>query len=130
MLRAKSKERRRRAILDAAARLLAERSYDNVLLEDVAAAAEVAKGTVYLYFDSKEHLYLTLVGESLEPLLADLERKEAEQKNRPAWETLRDIINRLLMFSVDHPSLKEVLRVTTQVSREAVLQGFSERLTG
>ena len=53
------KEARRQAILDAAARLFAEqRGPANVA--DVAEAAGLAKGTVYLYFQTKEEIYLAL----------------------------------------------------------------------
>lgn len=53
------KEARRQAILDAAERLFGERqALANVA--DVADAAGLAKGTVYLYFQTKEEIYLAL----------------------------------------------------------------------
>lgn len=53
------KEARRQAILDAADRLFAERQ-DLANVADVAKEAGLAKGTVYLYFQSKEEIYLAL----------------------------------------------------------------------
>jgi AcrR family transcriptional regulator len=53
------KEARRQAILDAADRLFAERQ-ELANVADVATAAGLAKGTVYLYFQSKEEIYLAL----------------------------------------------------------------------
>jgi len=53
------KEARRQAILDAADRLFADRQ-DLANVADVAAEAGLAKGTVYLYFQSKEEIYLAL----------------------------------------------------------------------
>jgi AcrR family transcriptional regulator len=55
-LRERKKERTRRHIADTAARLFAERSYEQVAVTDVARAAEVAEQTVYNYFPTKEHL--------------------------------------------------------------------------
>ena len=53
------KEARRQAILDAAERLFAERN-ELANVADVAEAAGLAKGTVYLYFQTKEEMYLAL----------------------------------------------------------------------
>ncbi len=130
MLREKSKQRRRTAILDAANTLFARRPYHDVLLDEVAAAAEVAKGTVYLYFRNKEHLYLSLLRESLAPMVDELERRILGDEELPAWESLQLVVRTLLHFSAEHPALQEVLRVTTQASRDALLKGMHERLSG
>ena len=53
---------RRRAILDAARAALATRDYHAVTMDDVARAAGVAKGSVYLYFPTKERLFEAMVG--------------------------------------------------------------------
>jgi TetR/AcrR family transcriptional regulator, transcriptional repressor for nem operon len=47
---------RREQILDAAERVLVDRGLATTTMADVAEAAAVAKGTVYLYFDSKAEL--------------------------------------------------------------------------
>jgi AcrR family transcriptional regulator len=43
-------------ILDAAERLIVEHAYEGMTMDQVAAAAGVAKGTIYLYFPSKQNL--------------------------------------------------------------------------
>jgi AcrR family transcriptional regulator len=55
-LRARKKARTRRVIADAAARLFAERGYEQVAVSDVAREAEVSEQTVYNYFQTKEQL--------------------------------------------------------------------------
>jgi AcrR family transcriptional regulator len=55
-LRTRKKLRTRRAIADAAARLFAERGYEQVTVSDVAREAEVSEQTVYNYFQTKEQL--------------------------------------------------------------------------
>jgi TetR/AcrR family transcriptional regulator, cholesterol catabolism regulator len=47
---------RRARVLDAALELAAEGGYDAVQMRDVAARAQVALGTIYRYFSSKDHL--------------------------------------------------------------------------
>ena len=55
-LRELKKARTRRLIAETAARLFAERGYEQVAVSDVAREAEVAEQTVYNYFRSKEQL--------------------------------------------------------------------------
>ncbi|MDB5330992.1 MAG: putative Transcriptional regulator, TetR family [Phycisphaerales bacterium] len=62
-------EQKRRHITSAAAKMFAARPYHKVRLDDIAAAAGVAKGTLYVYFDSKEDLYFTLTFEGFAQLV-------------------------------------------------------------
>ncbi len=55
-LRARKKARTRKVIADAAARLFAQRGYEQVAVSDVAREAEVSEQTVYNYFQTKEQL--------------------------------------------------------------------------
>jgi len=52
----KPPEKRRAELLDAALRLFEERGYEQVSVADITAAAGIAKGTFYLYFESRERL--------------------------------------------------------------------------
>lgn len=54
------KQEREQKILDAAETLLAEKSYSSINMSEVARTADIAKGTLYLYFQTKEELFLTL----------------------------------------------------------------------
>jgi AcrR family transcriptional regulator len=55
-LRARKKARTRQLIADTAARLFAERGYEQVAVSDVAREAEVSEQTVYNYFPTKDQL--------------------------------------------------------------------------
>jgi len=55
-LRERKKARTRQVIADAAARLFAERGYEQVAVSDVAREAEVSEQTIYNYFRTKEQL--------------------------------------------------------------------------
>ena len=52
-LRARSKQRRREVVLDAAEALFREQSYERTTIEEIAVASEVSIGTIYTYFGSK-----------------------------------------------------------------------------
>ncbi|MDH5671028.1 MAG: TetR/AcrR family transcriptional regulator [Myxococcales bacterium] len=55
------RERRREEILMAAAVVFAQRGYHAASVSDVIDAAEISRGTFYLYFDGKDALFLELM---------------------------------------------------------------------
>lgn len=57
-------------LLDAALEVFAEQGFARARLEDVGRRAGVTKGTVYLYFDSKEALFRELVRTKVESAIA------------------------------------------------------------
>src|SRR5258708_16501064 len=67
-------EARREAILKAALSVFAAHGFEAARLEDVAARAGVAKGTLYLYFRDKEALFEALVRSAVSPLLEHMDR--------------------------------------------------------
>jgi TetR/AcrR family fatty acid metabolism transcriptional regulator len=64
---------KRERILDAAVRVFARKGFHATRVSEVAKAAGVADGTIYLYFDSKDHLLVSLFEHRVERLLAYLE---------------------------------------------------------
>ncbi len=75
---------KRTLILEAARRLLVRRGFQNVVLDDVAREADVAKGTLFLHFKNKEELIgaafadmVDRLGESLEAVSRSDARGEA-----------------------------------------------------
>lgn len=68
-------EHRRAEILDAARIVFARQGYGETVVEDVAKEAHVAKGTLYLYFRSKEEIYLAA-------LMLDIERLGEQTRRR------------------------------------------------
>jgi AcrR family transcriptional regulator len=61
---------RREAILTAAAGVFAEHGLEGATIEMVAREAEVAVGTIYLYFCSRDDLYLSLIAERVSQIRA------------------------------------------------------------
>jgi len=58
--REREKQKRIELIMDAALGVFAEKGLKNAKMEDVAEKAELSKGTIYLYFKSKEHLFYAI----------------------------------------------------------------------
>lgn len=100
-LRERKKARTRRHIAETAARLFAERGYENVAVSDVARAAEVAEQTVYNHFGTKEQL-VTDQDEQIRDRLCELIR------TRPAGTTpaaaIRDFTLRSVAAIADIPA--------------------------
>jgi len=61
---------RREEILTAAIKVFGKKGFAATCVGDVADAAKIAKGTVYLYFESKEEIYATAVRLAIERLQA------------------------------------------------------------
>ena len=73
-----NKAERQSRILASAARLFADRRFDEVLMDDIAHEAGVAKGTLYTYFPDKEELYFAVVFDGISQLNDRLEIRVAE----------------------------------------------------
>jgi len=57
----REKEARREAILDAAARIFSRKNFYEATLDEIAADAELAKGTLYNYFKDKQDIFASLM---------------------------------------------------------------------
>jgi AcrR family transcriptional regulator len=75
--RSRRKEARPAEIVSAALTLFADRGFGATKLEDVAKAASIAKGTVYLYFPTKEDLFRAVVRQELLPNIERIEMAAA-----------------------------------------------------
>ena len=69
--RQRRKEARPAELMAAALELFVEKGFAGTRLDDVAARAGVSKGTLYLYFDSKEALFKAVIQEGIVPILEE-----------------------------------------------------------
>jgi len=89
--------------------LFAVKPYHEVRLEDIAAAAKVGKGTLYVYFESKEALYLALIREGFGDAVARLKRQLGEA-NLDTTASLEIVADNLIAFAFSFPDLFRVMR--------------------
>ncbi len=100
--REREKQQRIDAIMEAALEVFAEKGLKNATMDDVAEKAEVSKGTIYLYFKSKEHLFFAIdmkAGEILKERFA-----EAARSVKSGLEKVRAIGRAYYQFSFDYPN--------------------------
>ena len=64
----REKEHRKEEILDAAQKLFFEKGLTTATMDEIAEAAELSKGTLYLYYKSKEDMYLAVMMRGMEVL--------------------------------------------------------------
>jgi AcrR family transcriptional regulator len=94
-------------ILLVAARLFATHRFHEARMEDIAAAAEVGKGTLYRYFRDKDELYLALLARAADQLSQRLrEAVEAEVGPRAKLEAT---VGAILGFFEEHPHLLDLI---------------------
>jgi AcrR family transcriptional regulator len=80
-LREKKRASTRKALILAAATLFGRQKYESVAVEDIAALANVAKGTLYNYFPSKEYLAAAVADAQFRQGLPEVERLFAKGKS-------------------------------------------------
>lgn len=91
LCRRRRKDARPAEIAAAALAEFAEKGFNASRIDDIAARAGVSKGTVYLYFDSKEALFKSAVETSMTPALEAVEALVADRE-RAAAELLQGFV--------------------------------------
>ena len=125
--RARRKEARPGEIIEAALRLFADRGFAATKLEDVAAAAGIGKGTIYLYFPTKEDLFRSVVRQAVLP---NLEAVAAltQAPDLPAADMLRAIAERfLLLLDTDLTAIPKLV-VAESGNFPALAQFYAEEV--
>ncbi len=99
-------------ILEAALELVARWGYDKTSIDDIARAAGVAKGTIYLHFESREALFVALLRR--ERLLA-LETVRADLTRAAGAVSLTDLVRASVAAASGRPLLRALLVKDTEV---------------
>lgn len=103
----REREARKNAILEAAKTVFFQKGLHAATMNQIAEAAELSKGTLYLYFSNKEELYVSILLEGLELLH---ERFEKAVKDTEGWEgKLRNIAWAYYSFYQEQRSYFDIL---------------------
>ena len=93
---------KRLAITQAAAELFSRKPFHEVRLEDIAEAARVGKGTLYISFKNKDDLYGSLVVEGFEGLLTRV-NAVTESETGSAWQTFEHVVREFVGWAKTFP---------------------------
>jgi AcrR family transcriptional regulator len=122
---------RRRDILAIAGEMIAGMPFQAIAMAEVAERAGLAKGTLYLYFPSKESLFLALLEESLQVWFEDFNTALSAQPVGLSAERLARLVGRSL---APHPLVPRLLGILHAVLEQNVpaerVLAFKELLLG
>lgn len=135
-------ERRRRELLKIAYRLFLEKGYDNTSIDEIIAAAGIAKGTYYYHFPSKEATLEAVIAmmlaeeveqaravaesplpvpQKLAAIISSLRPQQSEARIANALEARE---NTLLHDKLNRRLIDEAVPLLAQVVREGISQGI------
>lgn len=120
----RSLEKRER-ILDAAVRVFASHGYYNAKISQVAEMAEVADGTIYIYFKNKDDLLISVFENRMEMLSQRLIEELKAQEG--ALAKLRRCIELHLRLALDYPDLAEFISVELRQSSKFIKDYKNEK---
>jgi AcrR family transcriptional regulator len=100
---------RRAHILESAIRTFSEKGYHQTSIADIVEAAGVARGTFYLYFESKSTVFLALLDELLAHLRANVIGVDVRPGAAPLAEQLLDIVRRVLRTALEKRALANII---------------------
>jgi AcrR family transcriptional regulator len=93
-------DRRQQRVVVAAARLFAERGYDQTSVQELTEAMGLASGGLYHYFASKEQLLIRICDQLMEPLLDETRALLATDSS--AEDQLRALVRRWVAHVIEH----------------------------
>jgi AcrR family transcriptional regulator len=113
---------RRKAIQAAAVRVFADRGFSRATVQDIARQAEVSVGTIYLYYRSKEDLYVSLLFASMQRFTEAIEKIIArglapDQQLKRVWDFFYDY----------HARAPQSYQVLVFLQQPGLISGISPR---
>jgi AcrR family transcriptional regulator len=129
------KEERRQIILNKAWELLQDRRYETINIVDVAHSLELAKGTLYLYFPTKEALFLAVLEQQFEQWFNEIDAKLQNHQPKLTVELLARMITASLeakprlsrLFAIAHVILEQNIDFAIAKSYKEMLHGRVRR---
>ena len=112
----REREQRQNDIIDAARKLLIDRDFDEVSMDEIAREVGLGKSTLYLYFKNKESLYFAIVLRGIR--IWDQMIKEEVEKGNTGLEKFIAYGNANREFSIKYPDYFRLLYSPTSIKKQ------------
>jgi AcrR family transcriptional regulator len=139
-------EFRKNELLSAARTIFAKKGFHDATIDEIADAAQVAKGTVYLYYKSKKDLYLQALRFGIEVLNQQLKDRAAEpgsfeeklrrlsaakieffEENRDFFRILYSELGKLPSHPAALPFIKDLYFAQSKIFQRLLQEGMKRR---
>ena len=122
----REKEQRRQDILDAAEKIFFRKGFQDTTVDDIAEQAELSKGTVYLYFKSKEELASAIVYHGIS-IMNDAFRKASDSREK-GIEKIEEIGKAFFTFYREHTDHARFMRSLGQLRQQGHSCGQQKKI--
>lgn len=112
----REREQRQNDIIDAARKLLIDRDFDEISMDEIAREVGLGKSTLYLYFKNKESLYFAIVLRGIR--IWDKMIKEGVKKGNTGLEKFIAYGNANKEFSTKYPDYFRLLYSPTSIKKQ------------
>ena len=126
----REKQARRKAIVESAREIFFAKGFNATTMDEIAHKAELSKGALYLYFSSKEELYVSVMSEGLSILFERTE--EALTLDLPPDQMLRKLGEVNYLYYLDYPEYSRIFffsehrNVAKQLPRELIQESMDK----
>jgi TetR/AcrR family fatty acid metabolism transcriptional regulator len=114
-------------IIDAATKIFAKKGFHQAKISEIAREAKIADGTIYIYFENKDDILISLFEEQMNAVLDNMVKKISEQNNP---------IKKLEKFALTHlqlieqkKNLAEIIQVEIRQSSKFMKEYKNEKFT-
>jgi TetR/AcrR family fatty acid metabolism transcriptional regulator len=125
-------ENKHRTILKAAVKIFAEKGFYNSRVSEIAKEANVADGTIYIYFKNKDDILISLFEEEFGQIVENMRKELEKDKEIDVFQKIKRFALLHLSFVAKQKHLGEVLGVEVRQSskfmKEYINKPFIEYL--
>ncbi|MFZ5515694.1 MAG: TetR/AcrR family transcriptional regulator [Candidatus Zhuqueibacterota bacterium] len=124
--RKKNTNEKRNRILKAATHIFAQNGFYNSKISEIARLAEVADGTIYLYFKNKDDLLISLFEEEMSKIIRNMRENIAKEKG--FRNKIMKFIEIHLSLIAENKELAEVLQIELRQSHKFMKEYMGSKL--